>query len=161
VNAATAQATADAGLARNAALGASTAGALGGGSTYNAATGAISAPSYSVQGTSYNNAGSAIAALNGGLSDLDSRIDQLELNNSQGFRRLNGGIAAAMALGGTMIVPDSTVSLNFNLATYRGEQGFSGVVAVRAAPRVYVSGGFVGSTVRGSNGGRVGVAIGF
>ena len=66
-----------------------------------------------------------------------------------------------MALGGTMIVPDSSVSLSFNLATYRGEQGFSGAVAVRAAPRVYVSGGVVGSTVKGSTGGRIGVAIGF
>lgn len=66
-----------------------------------------------------------------------------------------------MALGGTMIVPDSNVSASFNLATYRGEQGFSGAVVVRAAPRVYVSGGFAGSTVRGSTGGRVGLAIGF
>ena len=95
------------------------------------------------------------------MSDLNNRVDQLELNNSQGFRRLNGGVAAAMALGGTMVVPDSTVSLNFNLATYRGEQGFSGAVVVRAARRVYVSGGYVGSTVRGSSGGRVGVAFGF
>ena len=60
-----------------------------------------------------------------------------------------------------MIVPDSSVSINFNLATYRGEQGFSGVVALRAAPKVYISGGFAGSTVEGSNGGRVGIAIGF
>lgn len=76
-------------------------------------------------------------------------------------RRNDGGIAAAMALGGTMIVPDSNVSVNFNLATYRGEQGFAGTVAARVAPRIYVSGGFVGSTAKGSNGGRVGVAIGF
>ena len=66
-----------------------------------------------------------------------------------------------MALGGTMIVPDSAVSLNFNLASYRGEQGFAGTVAARVAPKVYVSGGFAGSSVKGSTGGRVGVAIGF
>ena len=66
-----------------------------------------------------------------------------------------------MALGGALIVPDSTVSVSFNLATYRGEQGFAGNVVVRAAPRVYFNGGIVGSTVGGSTGGRVGVAFGF
>lgn len=66
-----------------------------------------------------------------------------------------------MAMGGTMIVPDSTVSVNFNLATYRGEQGFAGTVAARVTPKVYVTGGFTGSIVKGSSGGRVGVAFGF
>ncbi len=41
------------------------------------------------------------------------------------------------------------VSVNFNLATYRGEQGFSGAGAFVRAARVYVSGGFAGSTVKG------------
>lgn len=152
--AAAAQATANTGLARNAALGQATAAALGGGSAYNATTGAISAPSYAIGGTSYNNVGAAFAA-------VDTRIDALAVSSGRGFERANGGIAAAMAMGGTMIVPDSTVSMSFNLATYRGEQGFSGAVAVRAAPRVYISGGFAGSTVKGSTGGRVGVAFGF
>src|SRR3546814_12899704 len=66
-----------------------------------------------------------------------------------------------MAMDGTMIVPDSTVSVSFNLATYRGEQGFSGAAVLRLTPRVYVSGGIAGSTVKGSTGGRVGVAFGF
>lgn len=95
------------------------------------------------------------------MSELDTRIDALAGANDRRFRHANGGIATAMALGGTMIVLDSMVSVNFNLATYRGEQGFSGAVVVRAAPRVYVSGGFAGSTVKGSTGGRVGVAFGF
>src|SRR3546814_17255950 len=76
-------------------------------------------------------------------------------------RQANGGSATAMAMGGTMIVPDSTVSVSFNLATYRGEQGFSGAAVLRLTPRVYVSGGIAGSTVKGSTGGRVGVAFGF
>jgi hypothetical protein len=73
----------------------------------------------------------------------------------------NGGIAAAMALGGATIVPDSSVSINFNLSTYRGQQGFAGSIAARVAPKVYVTGGIAGSTVGGSTGGRVGLAIGF
>ncbi|HEY0595801.1 MAG TPA: hypothetical protein VGD20_08315, partial [Sphingopyxis sp.] len=156
-----AQTTADAAITRSDALGASTATALGGGSVYDTATGSVSAPKYSIGGQSYNNAGSAFAAIDGRLMQVDTRIDVLSESTDRRFRHANGGIAAAMALGGTMIVPDSTVSLSFNLATYRGEQGFSGTVAVRAAPRVYFSGGFAGSTVKGSTGGRVGMAIGF
>ena len=66
-----------------------------------------------------------------------------------------------MAMGGTMIVPDSNVSLSLNASTYRGEQGFSGSFAARLAQRVYVSASVAGSTARDSTGGRVGVAFGF
>ena len=158
---ATAQATANTAVQRGAALGQSTAAALGGGSAYNPATGAVSAPSYTIDGTAYNNVGAAFAAVDGRLGAIDTRIDVLSASTDRRFHQANGAIAAAMALGGTMIVPDSTVSMSFNLATYRGEQGFAGSVVVRASPRVYVSGGFAGSTVKGSTGGRVGVAFGF
>lgn len=160
-DAAAAQGTADTAIVRGGALGQSAAAALGGGATYNGATGMMTAPSYGVQGASYADVGSAIGALDSGLTQLSGRVDLLELANDRSFDRVNGGIAAAMALGGTMVVPDSDVSVSFNLATYRGEQGFSGAVVVRAAPRVYVNGGFAGSTVKGSTGGRVGVAFGF
>jgi hypothetical protein len=65
-----------------------------------------------------------------------------------------------MALGGTMVVPDSRVSLSFNAATYRGEEGFSGSIVARVAPKIYLSGGVAGSSAKGSTGGRVGVAFG-
>lgn len=78
----------------------------------------------------------------------------------QDIRRANGGIAAAVALGGTMIVPDSTISVSFNLATYRGEQGFSGAVVAQLAPKIYAQVGVAGSSVRGSTTGRVGIAFG-
>ncbi|PFW58814.1 hypothetical protein COL27_32170, partial [Bacillus sp. AFS075960] len=98
-----------------------------------------------------------MGAIDSSLNALDNRIDALSLGNDRRFREATGGIATAMALGGTMIVPDSTVSVSFNLATYQGEQGFSGAAVVRLTPRVYVSGGFAGSTVKGTTGGRVGV----
>ncbi len=78
-----------------------------------------------------------------------------------GLHEATGGIAASVALGGMMVVPDSNVSINFNLATYRGEQGFAGGVVARVAPKVYISGGVAGSSVSGSTGGRVGIAFGF
>jgi hypothetical protein len=64
------------------------------------------------------------------------------------------------SLGGTMVVPDSAISINLNAATYRGEQGFSGTIAARVAPRIYVSAGVAGSTAKKSTGGRVGIAFG-
>lgn len=78
----------------------------------------------------------------------------------QDIRRANAGIAAAVAIGGTMVVPDSAVTLSFNLATYRGEQGFSGILVGRVAPRIYANVGVAGSTAKGSTTGRVGIAFG-
>ncbi len=164
----TAQATADQAIDMNIALGNSAANALGGGATYNVADGSISAPTYNIQGSAYNSVGTALDAINTTLNQHGTRLDNLDtkvvnLQQQQDLqnRQANGGIAAAMALGGAMIVPDSTVSVNFNIATYRGEQGFAGNLTFRASERVYFNGGVVGSTVRGSTGGRVGVAFGF
>jgi trimeric autotransporter adhesin len=108
--------------------------------------------------------GSQVQSLQSGQALIDDNVAALQTGQvalGRGLRQANGGIAAAMAMGGTMIVPDSNISLNFNLATYRGQQGFSGAVAARVTPKVYISGGFAGSTVKGSTGARVGVAFGF
>lgn len=97
------------------------------------------------------------------ISTLQDQVGGLQ-NSVTGLRRnireANGGIAAAVALGGTMVVPESNVSLSFNLATYRGEQGFSGAVVGRVAPKIYVNAGVGGSTVRKSTAGRVGISFG-
>ena len=66
-----------------------------------------------------------------------------------------------MALGGSMILPDASFSVSFNLATYRGEQGFSAAAVARLRETVWVSGGVAGSSVKGSTGGRVGVTFGW
>ena len=142
-------------------VGATTAAALGGGATYDAATGKMTAPTYAINGAAYHDVGSAFAAVDKGLSSLDSRLTAMQSLTDVGLRRATGGIAASMALGGAMVVPDSRLSVSFNVASYRDEQGFSGNVVWRAAPRVYVNGGFAGSTVGGTTGGRVGIAFGF
>ncbi len=64
VNRAYADAQAAAGSARTDALGTSVAANLGGGAAYNATTGAVSAPSYTVGGRAYTDAGSALSATN-------------------------------------------------------------------------------------------------
>uniref|UniRef100_UPI0024DE2708 YadA-like family protein n=1 Tax=Parerythrobacter aestuarii TaxID=3020909 RepID=UPI0024DE2708 len=95
-----------------------------------------------------------VSGLENGFANVNFRLDELDESTS-------GGIAAAMAFGGTMIVPESNVSVSVNASTYQGEQGFAGTVTARVAPKVYVSAGVAGSTARNSTGGRVGVAFGF
>ncbi len=64
-------------------IGSTTAAALGGGSTYNATTGAITQPTYTVGGTTYNNAGDAITNLAGQAAESvkydDSTHDSITL----------------------------------------------------------------------------------
>ena len=74
---------------------------------------------------------------------------------------LSGGIAASMALGSAMVVPDKNLSVSLNAATYGGEQGFSGMLTGRVSDSVYVSAGVAGNTGDDKVGGQVGVAFGF
>ena len=94
-----------------------------------------------------------VGLLGGRVDTLSFRLDDLDQST-------RGGIAAAMAMGGMMVVPDSDVSVSLNASTYRGEQGFAGGITARIAPRIYVAGAVTGSTTRNSTGGRVGVSFG-
>lgn len=60
-----------------------------------------------------------------------------------------------------MVVPDSHISFSANVATFEGEQGFSGSLAARVSDRLYVSAAVAGSSAPDSTGARVGIAIGF
>lgn len=102
-----------------------------------------------------------LQGLDGRVGALEGQIAELSETVGRSFRQANGGIAAAMALGGTVMPPNMRVAFTFNLATYRGQQGFSGSVVARVTDHVWVSGGFAGSTVRGSTGGRAGVTFGW
>jgi hypothetical protein len=104
--------------------------------------------------TELSGLGDRVGTLENGLAALDNEI-------GRDFRRADGGIAAAMALGGTVMPPDTTFAVSFNLATYRGEQGFSAAAVARVTDNVWVSGGLAGSTVKGSTGGRAGVTFGW
>lgn len=97
-----------------------------------------------------------ISTLQDQVGGLQTSVNGLRRN----IKEANAGIAAAVALGGTMIVPDSAVSMSFNLATYRGQQGFAGSVVGRLSQRIYVNAGVAGSTMRGSTTGRVGISFG-
>ncbi len=77
------------------------------------------------------------------------------------MRRSYGGVAAAIALGGTMIPPGSDHAVSFNLATFQGVQGFSGSAVTRVTRNVWVNAGIAGSTVKGTTGARAGIAFGW
>lgn len=118
-----------------------------------------------VLNTTQNGRLTALEALSGPnaarLTGLESGLAALNASNELYNRQAAGGIAAAMALGGTIIPADAKGAISFNLATFRGEQGFSGIAVIKAAPKVYLNAGVAGSTVKGSTGGRVGVTFGW
>lgn len=95
---------------------------------------------------------SPFSALQTGQTALSN---QIVTNNNAA----NGGIAAAMAIGGNFIPQDAKFTLSFNLATYRGEQGFSGSAIVKVSDKVCVNAGVAAPTVKGSNGARAGVTL--
>jgi autotransporter adhesin len=95
------------------------------------------------------------------LTALEGNLGALSVQSELYNRQASGGIAAAMAMSGTIIPADASGAISFNLSTYRGQQGFSGVIVQRIAPKVYANIGVAGSTVKGSTGGRVGVTIGW
>jgi hypothetical protein len=104
------------------------------------------------------------SALEGRASALEGRATALEQQTAvlrRQARAANGGIAAAMAMGGTIMPPDSTLAISFNLATYRGQQGFSGAIVSRVTDHIWASGGLAGSTIKGSTGGRLGMTFGW
>ena len=92
---------------------------------------------------------------------LSTRVAGIEFALEELDNRSRGGIAAAMAMGGMMVVPDSNVSFSASVSTFEGEQGFAGGVSARLAEKVYISASVAGSTTQDSTGGRVSVAFGF
>ena len=83
-------------------LGNSLATALGGGATFNTASGEISAPTYRVQGSNYTNVGGAISALDSGLMSLQNNMSQVTAHLQTQITRnrsiASGGVAAAFAM---------------------------------------------------------------
>ncbi|MDF0490311.1 hypothetical protein PX554_19475 [Sphingomonas sp. H39-1-10] len=77
----------------------------------------------------------------------------------RGRLRSAGGAEVGRGGGGAW-GDDDRAGQRLNLATYRGEQGFSGSLVGRVSPKVYINAGVGGSMVRGSTAGRVGISFG-
>lgn len=100
---------------------------------------------------------SALQALTPMADPIQTQLDAL----GGDVKRATGGVAAAMALGGTMMPPDTKFAVSFNLATFAGERGFAGSAVGRVSKHVWVNAGIAGSTAKNSTGGRVGFTIGW
>ncbi|AIY44186.1 cell surface protein (plasmid) [Collimonas arenae] len=84
------------------ALGTSVAGNLGGGATYNPATGAVTAPSYTINGVTYNSVGGAIGAVGSSIA----------ANNTSGLPNPVASGANSVAIGpGSVSDRSNTVSV--------------------------------------------------
>ncbi|WP_166735275.1 YadA family autotransporter adhesin [Serratia fonticola] len=94
-------------------LGTSAASALGGGAAYNASTGAWTAPSYSIQGTSYSNIGDAFGGVDSSLTTLTDGISKGTTGVVQ--RTSENNVATLTAAGGTADKPGEAQKLT-NLA---------------------------------------------
>lgn len=122
-----AQRTADTAIVRVDALGASAANALGGGSAYNAATGAVSAPSYMIGGQSFNNVGSAFDAVDTRLAGLDFDIRRLD-------RLVGRGVAIATAMASIPPLDgDKKIGIGVGTGTYDGRFAFSAAIIGRVS----------------------------
>nr|WP_162940835.1 YadA family autotransporter adhesin [Rahnella bruchi] len=91
------------------ALGSSTASALGGGAAYNSTTGAWTAPSYSIQGTTFSDVGSALTKVDSGLTALNGG------NTGLVQRTATSNVATMTATGGSATTPGTAQKLT-NLA---------------------------------------------
>ena len=108
--------------------GADTAAALGGTSTYNPTTGAVSAPVYSVGGTTVNNVGAAITNIDGRTTTNATNIATVQAQANQGFNIKAGSSAVDnVKLGETvaftntdnnLVVTNNSAdnTVNYNLA---------------------------------------------
>ena len=140
------------------ALGSSVASNLGGGSTFNPATGAVTAPTYSVAGGTQNDVGAAFAALNGANNAANSGL----------AAAIGGG--AAVAANGAVTAPSvnvngtnysnladaiSAAGAGFNLTTAAAGSGVangSSVVGVGAGETVTLTAGDNIVTTQSGNG---------
>ena len=90
--------------------------ALGGGAANNSTTGAVTAPAYAVQGSTYTDVGSAVGALNTGLTGNTTAISNLTttLNNGAiGPVQYTGtNTAVIVAKGGSAAAPGATQTLS-------------------------------------------------
>jgi trimeric autotransporter adhesin len=80
-------------------LATSLASVLGGGSTFDASTGTLTAPSYTIQGATYSTVGGALSAVDSALSNLGSVTTELQNQVNENRRIAAGGVAGAMAAG--------------------------------------------------------------
>ncbi|MFM0673443.1 YadA-like family protein, partial [Paraburkholderia sediminicola] len=126
--------------------GSSTADALGGGSTYNTTTGAITNPTYVVNGNTYNNVGGAITNIDGRVTNINNTVNNITNGGGIKYFHTNstladssatgtdavaiGGNAKATAANSVALGSNSTTTANLSAAGYNpGSTALSGIAS--------------------------------
>ncbi|AXF12082.1 adhesin [Paraburkholderia graminis] len=106
-------------------IGTSTAASLGGGSTYDTTTGAITNPTYSVGGTTVNNVGDALTNLDGRTTQNTTNIGSLTQNINNG----TVGLVQQDATSRNVTVAKDTGGTVVNFTGTAGSRTLTGVAA--------------------------------
>jgi autotransporter adhesin len=100
--------------------------ALGGGANIDAATGAVTGPSYTVQGNAHTNVGDALHALDDGISQASEATRYVKVNGLT-------GVADASATGGNSVaIGSNTVASHSNAIAVGNTAAATGVNSVAA-----------------------------
>jgi hypothetical protein len=108
------------------------------------------------------------AGLQSQIGDLDNRVDALEEfaadasdRIARANRRASSGTAAAMAMGGAVIFPDSPLTFTGGFSTYEGAYAAALQVNAMIAPKAAVNIGVAkGFNKEGKTGARVAFSFG-
>jgi hypothetical protein len=100
---------------------------------------------------------SQFTSLAGRVGVIETRLENFDIR----LNGVEGGVAAAMAMGQAKLVPDANVSMTVAAATYGGQQGYAGSISGRVAEKVYISGSVSGNTGDKRVGGAVSATFGF
>ncbi|WP_194270688.1 beta strand repeat-containing protein [Glaciimonas soli] len=104
-------------------LGNSVATALGGTAAYDSSTGAITLPSYTVQGTTYNDVGAALDGLNTGLNTTNTNVTNVAGDLTTLTNNINNGTVGLVqqaAAGADLTVGKDTDGVNVSFADKDG-----------------------------------------
>ncbi|WP_260858492.1 YadA family autotransporter adhesin [Paraburkholderia sp. BCC1885] len=129
------------------AAGADAASSLGGGSTYNKTTGAITNPTYNIGGNTYNNVGGALTNLDGRVTNVTNEVTNITNGGGIKYFHTNstlvdssatgtdavaiGGNAQATAANSVALGSNSTTTANLSAAAYNpGSTILDGATAV-------------------------------
>jgi hypothetical protein len=139
-------------------LGATTAAALGGGSTYAPGAG-LSTPNYSVQGKTYSTVGSALSAVDTSLNTMGAQVGALQqdvVTLQQDVRRGYEGTAVAIANTGPTISRDAKFGISGKWGNFRGQNAVGFMAQARLNNNIV----FNASVGAGLRYGGIGVGVG-
>ncbi len=127
-------------------LGQGVAASLGGGAKYNQDTGLLSAPTYQVQGSSHNNVGSALTAVDNQIRNNTVNIAQnkTEINHiNQGLAEGTIGLVQQDQASGVITVGKTKAGDELNVAGTTGERTITGVAdgQIEADSKEAINGG--------------------